>query len=70
MITEKERKLIQISRKLESQKCRDDMIFFGETMIRAQTALKEDYGLETSMRRQYGLNPEGCPAERRAEGAV
>jgi hypothetical protein len=27
-------------------------------------------GIKEIVRRQYGLTPEGCPAERRAEGAV
>jgi hypothetical protein len=76
MLTDKEHKLILLSRKLESKKCRDDMIFFGEAMVRAQEALKKDYELD-AMRRQYGLSAEGYPgqagqaaAAQQAEGAV
>jgi hypothetical protein len=44
-LTDFEKNLIKISQKLESQKCRDDLIFHGEVMVRAQEALKADYGL-------------------------
>jgi hypothetical protein len=44
-LTDEEKKLIEITRKLESQKCRNDLIFQGEAMVRAQEALKADYGL-------------------------
>jgi hypothetical protein len=44
-LTDEEKKLIEITRKLESRKCRSDLVFQGEAMVRAQEALKADYGL-------------------------
>ena len=44
-LTDAEKRLIEASRKLESRKCRDDLMVAAETMFRAQGALKEDYGL-------------------------
>jgi hypothetical protein len=44
-ITNEEKKLLGIVRKLESPKCREDLIYQAEAMVRAQTALKMDYGL-------------------------
>ena len=43
-MTEKER-LIKVFDMLESQKSRDDVLFVATSMLRAQDALKEDYGL-------------------------
>jgi hypothetical protein len=44
-MTESEKKLLELSRKLESPRCRDDLMYQAEAMVRAQEALKEDYGL-------------------------
>jgi hypothetical protein len=44
-ITEKQKKLAKIFKQLEGKKTQDDLIFQAETMLRAQKALKEDYGL-------------------------
>jgi hypothetical protein len=44
-MTEEEKKLLELARKLESPKCREDLIFQAETMVRAQDALRADYGL-------------------------
>lgn len=38
-------KLIMSFDLIESQKCRSDLLFHAETVLRAQEALKEDYGL-------------------------
>jgi hypothetical protein len=43
-MTEKER-LIKVFDLLESQKSRDDLLFAATSMLRAQEALREDYGL-------------------------
>jgi hypothetical protein len=45
-MTEKE-KLIKVFDLLESQKSRDDVLFVATSMLRAQDALKADYGLDT-----------------------
>jgi hypothetical protein len=44
-LTDKEKGLLGLFRKLESDKTRDDVIFQAEAMVRAQEALKADYGL-------------------------
>jgi hypothetical protein len=44
-MTEREKGLLGLFRKLESEKCRDDVIYQAEAMVRAQEALKADYGL-------------------------
>jgi hypothetical protein len=44
-MTDVEKKLLGLTRKLESQKCREDLVYQAETMVRAQEALKTDYGL-------------------------
>jgi hypothetical protein len=44
-MTEEEKKLLGLARKLESPKCREDLIFQAEAMVRAQDALRADYGL-------------------------
>jgi hypothetical protein len=44
-MTEREKGLVGLFRKLESEKCRDDVIYQAEAMVRAQEALKADYGL-------------------------
>jgi hypothetical protein len=44
-MTDKETRLLDLTRKLESQKCKEDLIFHAEVMVRAQEALKADYGL-------------------------
>jgi hypothetical protein len=53
------KRLIELSLKLKSKKCREDLLFYAETMVRAQEALKKDYELESAIRRQYGLSPDG-----------
>jgi hypothetical protein len=44
-MTDEEKKLLGFTRKLESQKCREDLMYQAEAMVRAQEALKADYGL-------------------------
>jgi hypothetical protein len=44
-ITEREKALLALFRKIETPKNRDDLLFQAETMVRAQEALKADYGL-------------------------
>jgi phosphoribosylamine-glycine ligase len=44
-MTNDEKKLLGLTRKLENQKCREDLIYQAEAMVRAQEALKADYGL-------------------------
>jgi len=44
-LTEDEEKVLGLFRKLKSEKCRKDLFFQGETMVRAQEAVKVDYGI-------------------------
>ena len=44
-LTEKGKKLQELFEKIESEKNRDDLLFQAETVLRAQEALKADYGL-------------------------
>jgi phosphoribosylamine-glycine ligase len=44
-MTDKEKGLLGLFRKLESKKNQNDVIFQTEAMVRAQEALKADYGL-------------------------
>jgi len=44
-MTDEEKRLLDLSRKLESQSCKEDLLHHAETMVRAQEALKADYGL-------------------------
>ena len=48
IMTEKEKRLFILFNELESEKCKDDLIFQAEAMARAQEALKADYGLVNS----------------------
>jgi len=43
--TEQEKGLIGLFRQLESDKNREDLIFTAQTMVRAQEAMRADYGL-------------------------
>jgi phosphoribosylamine-glycine ligase len=44
-MTEKEKRLMGAFGKLESEKTQDDIIYQTEAMVRAQEALRADYGL-------------------------
>jgi hypothetical protein len=44
-MTDEDRQLIEIARKLESPRCREMLMAQAEAMYRAQEALKADYGL-------------------------
>jgi phosphoribosylamine-glycine ligase len=44
-MTDREKGLLGLFRRLESEKSRDDVIYQAEAMVRAQEALKADYGL-------------------------
>ncbi|MDR3138451.1 MAG: hypothetical protein LBT95_02130 [Treponema sp.] len=44
-LTEKQKTLLAIFRQLESEKSQDDVIYQTEAMVRAQEALRADYGL-------------------------
>jgi hypothetical protein len=44
-MTDKEKRLLGLFKDFESERNRDDLIYQAETMIRAQEALKADYGL-------------------------
>jgi len=44
-ITEKGKKLLELFEKIEGEKSRADLLYQAETMLRAQEALKADYGL-------------------------
>ena len=44
-MTDREKGLLGLFRRLESEKSQDDVIYQAEAMVRAQEALKADYGL-------------------------
>jgi hypothetical protein len=44
-MSDEEKRLLEVSRKLESKTCRDFLIKYGEAMVQGQEALKKDYGL-------------------------
>jgi hypothetical protein len=44
-LTDEDRRLIETARKLEGRNLREMLMFQAETMVRAQEALKGDYGL-------------------------
>jgi hypothetical protein len=44
-LTEKQKSLLAVFKQLESEKNQEDLIFQAETMLRAQEAIKADYGL-------------------------
>jgi hypothetical protein len=44
-MTNKEKELLELFRKVASEKNRNDVLFHTELVVRAQEALKEDYGL-------------------------
>jgi hypothetical protein len=44
-VTDQEKGLLGLFRRLESKKSQDDLIFQAEAMVRAQDALRADYGL-------------------------
>jgi hypothetical protein len=44
-MTDREKGLLGLFRKLESEKTRNDVIYQTEAMVRAQEALRADYGL-------------------------
>ncbi len=52
-------RLIELFNKIESSKNQDDILFHAETTLRAQEALKEDYGLggmtEENTEAQYAV---------------
>ena len=44
-ITEDDKRLLEVARKLESRRCRNALLDHALAMVQAQEALKEDYGL-------------------------
>jgi hypothetical protein len=44
-MTEEDKRLLEVVRKLESQKCREMLLFQAQAMVQAQNALREDYGI-------------------------
>jgi hypothetical protein len=44
-LTNDEKRLIELRRTLESPNCKADALHYVETMLRAQEAVKADYGL-------------------------
>jgi hypothetical protein len=44
-MTEDEKRILELSRRLESKKCRDGLIVFIEGMIMGQNGIREQYGL-------------------------
>jgi hypothetical protein len=65
-MTDREKGLVGLFRKLESEKSQDDVIFQAEAMVRAQEALKADYGLVGPDAPLFnGLGPEVPPIRAR-----
>jgi hypothetical protein len=44
-LTEQEKSLLALFKKIEGERGRNDLLFQAETMVRAQDAMKNDYGL-------------------------
>jgi len=44
-MTEREKKLIELHRKLESEKCKNDVLFAATCMLWGEEAIKAEYGL-------------------------
>jgi hypothetical protein len=44
-LNDDDKRLVELARKLESPKCKKDLLLYAEGMVRAQEALKADYGL-------------------------
>jgi hypothetical protein len=44
-LSKEEKRLLELSRKMESPKCKENLLIQAEAMVRAQEALKADYGL-------------------------
>ena len=57
-MTEQEKKLIGLFKRIESQKSKADAVSYIEAMARAQDALRADYGLD----KPTGKNVKGKPA--------
>jgi hypothetical protein len=69
-LTNEEKYLLGLTRKMESQKCREDLAFQAEAMVRAQEALKEDYGLVGLDAPLFnGMRPEVPPVRARRGSA-
>jgi hypothetical protein len=65
-ITNEEKRLLDLTRKLESPKCREDLVYQAEAMVRAQEALKMDYGLiGADLPLFNGVKPEVAPIRTR-----
>jgi hypothetical protein len=69
-ITDREKGILAAFRRLESEKSRDDVLFLAEVMVRAQEALKEDYGLVGLDAPLFnGMRPEVPPTRARRGSA-
>jgi hypothetical protein len=44
-MTEQEKGLVGLFRKVESRKNREDVLFYTQAILKAEDALREDYGL-------------------------
>jgi hypothetical protein len=44
-MTEQEKGLLGLFRKVESRKNREDVLFYTQAILKAEDALREDYGL-------------------------
>ena len=44
-MSEQEKRLIELHRKLESQKCKNDVLFAATCMLWGEEAIKAEYGL-------------------------
>jgi hypothetical protein len=56
-MTEREKGLLGLFRRLESEKIQDDVIYQTEAMVRAQEALRADYGLAAASPLYAERNP-------------
>jgi hypothetical protein len=44
-LTDQEKSLLTLFKRIEGEKGRNDLLFQAETMVRAQEAMRNDYGL-------------------------
>jgi len=45
-MTQAEKRLLELARKIENQKSKEDLVIRAVTMVQAQEALKQDYRLK------------------------
>jgi hypothetical protein len=50
-MTDEEKEAVEVMKALTNKKLRDDFLFYGRTLVKADQTIREDY-----IREQYGLD--------------